>query len=405
MQKDKSYQQMLDSNRAKMDAYKNLGEALAGGDEEKMANAFFRLLDAMKMGQSKPEQQTQTQGQAAGQGQGQGQGQSQTQGQSQDQGGQGSSSSQDPDLGSFGEEDIPTMPGLGKMTAEQQRAESSLEREARKRQATSKDKKAYADYVTKYVEQKSRRLVSALQDRLSFMACDASRKQVGYKSGRLTGKSCMRVATQDEQPFARKAAPKSAAKITLFIAHDVSGSMGHPTHEESNMFQAFCLVHALKTLQDVYPSIQVISVPWSTSAYCLTDENVGHSVNLDNFSGGTRMAPALRKIHGHEAYKEAIANKDAVIGVMITDGTGGDTDMQDSKRIVKKEMAATETWCCAVVGNVTYNEDGTITPNTLGQEKIWGKANTIACRTVHEAVNSISKTVQKCIAKAEAKRG
>ena len=46
MQKDKSYQQMLDSNRAKMDAYKNLGEALAGGDEEKMANAFFRLLYA-----------------------------------------------------------------------------------------------------------------------------------------------------------------------------------------------------------------------------------------------------------------------------------------------------------------------------------------------------------------------
>ena len=190
---------------------------------------------------------------------------------------------------------------------------------------TPQNQQAWDDHLDSVIARQSRKLVSDLVSRLSFMKVAKTKYDVGHKSGRITPKCAVRVASNDLKPFAKRTRPGAPAGITLVIAHDVSGSMGHVLRDK-NQNHSLRLVHALQSLKDVYPSINVLVCPWSGIASCHEDIPVSGITKLDQYGCGTRMHSSFESIYKSPQYKQAVQRGDAIVGIMVTDG---ETDKQD----------------------------------------------------------------------------
>jgi hypothetical protein len=167
------------------------------------------------------------------------------------------------------------------------------------------------------------------------------------------------------------------------------------------MGQALTLVTALQTVEDAYPNIKVLVVPWATNAVCKEHLRAGEIVKMPHYHSGTNMSSAFDALKQNGIYLESVANKDAIVGVMITDGHNTSQDKLSCNRFMKS-IGRTQSWCCAVIGHKDRNK-----PNeymTLNQEEVFGLANTFGFSNVNESVPIIAKTIQKTIARAEARR-
>ena len=372
---------MLEQNKQDRELYEDLGKALESGDQGSAARVLIELLSSLGIkpkaapGQPPPTQPPPFEGQGQGQGDG-----------------------PEPEVDMQNMTSRPD-PSIANRSSEDLQAENDAYKNRRK------NPEPWVKYIDQFIAKRSKKLVEILTDRLAFMKCDEARNEVGHKTGRLTSKSAFRVATEHSEPFARKTKPKAPNSVTLIIAHDVSGSMGDETSEYCNMHQSLCLVHALQALGEVYPGLNVLTVPWASNASCHKDLTVGGITMLDQYQSGTYMEGAFNCIRDHEDYKLAVSNRDAIVGIMITDGTACPRDVDKCKKAVENS-SPTEHWCCAVIGLQRWDEaTDTYVPRTGGQEHAFGDANTMAFVSVNESIPLISKTIQKVVAKSEARRG
>ena len=369
------------------DAYKELGNALDQGDQGSAVKALMDLLQQLgitppESKQESPLQQQQTQEPEQGTNQPE------------------SNAPPPEDLNNFGETKPITKEEKQRLEHEEDakfRSAASREWDAKR---NPKNDDGYGKELDDWLERKARRISASLISRLSFLKADTSRRKIGHKSGRITSKSAVPVATNDDAPFAKRTVPRKPSRVLVVIAHDVSGSMG-VSKSSDNMGQALTLVTALQTLEDDYPNIKVLVVPWATDARCGEKIRAGEIIKMPHYHTGTNMSSAFTALQKNETYKQSVANKDAIVGVMITDGHNTSRDKFSCNKFIKS-IGRTQSWCCAVIGHKDRNK-----PNeymTLNQEEVFGLANTFGFSNVNESVPIIAKTIQKTIARAEARR-
>lgn len=266
------------------------------------------------------------------------------------------------------------------------------------------NQQAWNDHLDSVIARQSRKLINDLVSRLSFMKVAKTKYDIGHKAGRITPKCAVRVASNDEKPFAKRIRPGAPAGITLVIAHDVSGSMGHALRDK-NQNHSLRLVHALQTLKDVYPSINVLVCPWSGIASCHEDMSPSAITQLDQYGCGTRMHSAFESMYSSDLYKQAVQKGDAIVGVMVTDGETDKEDRDKCRCEMTQNRARSEEWCCVVIDqwNARLN-DGQGGYGTAKLEEVFGKNRTFGFYSVPDSISMISKTIQKAITKAESRR-
>ena len=287
---------------------------------------------------------------------------------------------------------------------EQSRKSQALEQAHYANASDEKAKKDWHEHLNATIARQSRKLLDDLVSRLSFMQVARTKYDVGHKSGRITPRCSVRVASGDEKPFAKKDRPGAPANVTLVIAHDVSGSMGNALRDQ-NQNHSLRLVYALQALQEVYPSINVLVVPWSSRASCHDGIEISGITQLDQYLCGTVMASAFESLYESESYKDAVRKGDAIVGVMITDGETDSSDRQKCKVLMAKNKARSEEWCCAVIGqwNARANR-GEGEYGTAKLQEVFGAQRTFGFGSVPASIPMIAKTIQKTITRAESRR-
>lgn len=368
------------------DAYKELGNALDQGDQGSAVKALMSLLQQLGITPPESKQESPLQHQ-------------QTQEQEQETKQPEASTETPKDLSNFGvEKPLTREEKQGHKREEVQKLNDAASREWEHKRNPTEDN-GYGKELEDWLDRRARRISASLISRLSFLKADTSRRKIGHKSGRITSKSAVPVATNDNAPFAKRTVPRKPSRVLIVIAHDVSGSMGI-SKSNDNMGQALTLVTALQTIEEAYPSIKVLVVPWATNAYCKERVRAGEIVRMPHYHTGTNMSSAFSALQGNDTYKKSVLQKDAIVGIMITDGHNTASDKIACNKFMKS-IGRTQSWCCAVIG---HKNSQTKEYQTLNQEDVFGPANTFGFANVNESIPIIAKTIQKTIARAEARR-
>ena len=253
-----------------------------------------------------------------------------------------------------------------------------------------------------HLNRASARLARVLADRLAFEDADASGYESGHDSGRLRGRDAVRVATGSDHPFSQQAVPDAPGRVHIMLAVDASGSMGHlagydPSGKRStNSFIAHTITDAIRSVIGDRPEIT-----FNVSLFGNHAVMVDHPHDFDAYKrahdplrkGTDNLHLALNLLRDQPDYQHALANRDAIIGICITDACFRCSTIASAARQIRNS-ASCESWLAVLAHGADRGS----------AEDIFGNCTVDAKKDLNKAIHSIARAIQSTIERAESIR-
>ncbi len=251
------------------------------------------------------------------------------------------------------------------------------------------------------IESEATRLTNMFRESLDFTDNDEGAWSNGEKSGRLRSSGAVRVATDHSAPFSVRAQPKEPTRVCVVLLVDTSGSMGSCFVRRHPARGACRVAHALNTAIGEYEGIDLVTVAYGTYTDVCEPTAAGLFGSDDGngtIGSYTEAGKAIASARSTDQYQRAVAGRDAIIGICITDGDFSH-DVVSEVQAHMASNASCERWCGIVVD-----------PDQLARRKnmmmaAFGEDNVTASTTADACGPEIARTVQKAIQFAEARRG
>tara|TARA_R110001592_G_scaffold182683_3_gene426048 strand:- start:395 stop:1531 length:1137 start_codon:yes stop_codon:yes gene_type:complete len=254
--------------------------------------------------------------------------------------------------------------------------------------------------IDQAVQHESRPIVKYLRDRLQFENADATSFDDGHRSGRLLSRNAVAVACGDDTPFSKRNDPSEPARVFVQIMLDSSGSMGFVGGEKERMRKAAQVAVALNTVCGDHPGIDFEIVKYANRA--AISERPESAVEISSrVGGGTDFANAFYEAVHSERRKLAVANRDAIVQVLITDGCMVASERKHFKtRCTELDLASSEERCCVLIDPV----GDTVADFALAYSDP-SRVCAVKGKRIHECAPFIASAIQRTITRAEARRG
>ena len=189
--------------------------------------------------------------------------------------------------------------------------------------------------------------------------------------------------------------------MCVVLLVDTSGSMGTCWVSDHPARGACRVAHALSTAIGEHEGIDLVTVSYAyradicePTAKGLYGSYCGKGTNGADTEAGRAIASA----RSTEAYQRAVAGRDAIVGICITDGDFNH-DVIAQVRTHMASNASCERWCGIVV------DPKELPRRKQAMQNAFGKDNVTTATTADACAPEIARTVQKAIQFAEARRG
>jgi hypothetical protein len=259
---------------------------------------------------------------------------------------------------------------------------------------------SYDDKWRQHHHRISSRLSAVLADRLAFEDADLSGYASGHDSGRLRGRDAVNVAIGSDNPFSQQCVPDAPGRVHIMLAVDASGSMGHLAAYSgsggTNAFIAHCITDAVRSVIADRPEITMDVCLFGTSARLIEPPHDfdAYFAQHDPIGKGTdKLELAIPMLRDQPAYQQALASRDAIVGICITDACFEPNTVSHCRRYLR-DNASCESWLAVLA----HGADAKVAADIFGDRTVDATTN------LTHAIHSIARAIQSTIERAESIR-